>query len=138
MLYIRNTYHQVQIFSKFLYSPSRNMFSRFKYRIFVWLIFSNLFIYWIKAMMIITKIIMIIIILVVLTIIKLWLNHRITCDRLSNSSIFALSNTTVKNMIMFVNSLTEQVQFQFPLSISNKEKQFPYSNNYKLWHCLKR
>ena len=77
----------------------------------------NLFIYWKKVMMIITIIIIIIIpiiILIILKIIRSWLNHWITFDRLSNLSIFfALSNTTVKNMSMFVHSVTEQIQFKF-------------------------
>ena len=48
------------------------------------------------------------------------------------SKFFASSNTTVKNMNMFVYSITGQIQFQFSVSLRNRETQFPYNDNYML------
>ena len=49
---------------------------------------------------------------------------------------FASSNITVKNRSTFAHSVAGQIQFQFSPLISNIETQFPFINNYKLWHCL--
>ena len=42
---------------------------------------------------------------------------------------FPSGNNTVRNMSMFADSLTGQIQFQFSLETSNRETQFHYNNN---------